>query len=175
MIQKQQVDKKDLTCGLILILFSTIAFFHLQGLPVRAAIFPQIMLAGIFILATLLLLKSLGFWAGAKRRQEEVQGGAKAEEEKKDESRPENLTLSLTTLATIIIYIALIPILGFFLSTIGFIFGILFVLKMRRYFLMAFLAIMTSTIVFVVFKTVMYISLPGGIFDPTEYLYRLIG
>jgi hypothetical protein len=40
---------------------------------------------------------------------------------------------------------------------------------------MAFLAILTSTVVFVIFKTVMYVSLPGGIFDPTELLYRFIG
>ena len=170
MIQKRQVNKKDLSSGLVLIIFSAIAFFHLQGLPIRASIFPQIMLGGIFLLAILLSLKSMGFLRRARPGQKETDGEASG-----SAPRPENLALVAVTLATIILYIVFMPILGFFLSTIGFLFAILVVLNMRRYFLMAFLAVITSTAVFVVFKTVMYISLPGGIFDPTEYLYKIIG
>lgn len=175
MIDKGYVNKRDLICGLILILFSVSAFIYLTDLPFRAAIFPQVMLAGIFSLASLLILKSLNIFFKTQSLPESGKAGAAAETPKQDQTNPEDKKALVATLVSITLYIVLMPVLGFLLSSILFLFTILFVLKMRRYFLMAFLAILTSSLVFVVFKTVMYISLPGGIFDPTELLYRLIG
>jgi putative tricarboxylic transport membrane protein len=174
-MNRYMINKKDLISGLVLIISAIFASFHLTNIPFRAAIFPQVMLWGILILSSLLVLKSLKF---AKiRRSDRRREIAKPVDEKGKETASEekDSVLIAASLITVGLYIFLLPILGFFLATILFIFAILFVLKMRRYVLMTFLAIVTSGLVFVIFKTVMYISLPSGIFDPTEYLYRLIG
>lgn len=173
MIDRTLVNKKDLMCGLVLIIFSVFTFLQLKDLPFRAAVFPQIMLTGIFVLAVLLTLRSLNIINKEKNRADRAEASS-GNDKKEGESQPQNIAILATTLLTIVSYIFLMPILGFFLATILFMFAILFVLKMRRYLLMAFLAVLTSSVVFVVFKTVMYISLPGGIFDPTELLYMLI-
>jgi hypothetical protein len=174
MNDETSLAKRDLICGLVLIVFSVVAFSQLTDLPFRAAIFPQVMLASIFTLAIILAVKSYRKMRLARgpSAEAEVIFGTVGEEKAPD--RPESNLLMTATVVTIALYIFFMPILGFFLSTIFFVFAILFTLKMRRFFLMAFLAVLTGTVVFVIFKTVMYVSLPGGIYDPTELLYRLI-
>lgn len=171
-MNKNKIAKKDFISGIILIILSGCGVFQLKDIPFRAAIFPEVMLGGIITLAILLILKSLNFTK--MHRQDEHGAIPETIDEKEKPSGDENSSLISASLLTMGLYILLMPILGFFLATIFFMFAILFVLKMRRYLLMAFLAVLTSAFVFVIFKTVMYISLPSGIFDPTEYLYRLI-
>lgn len=174
-MNRNKINKEDLISGLVLIISAVFALFHLTSIPSRAAIFPQVMLWGILILSGLLVLKSLSLAkiSRSDRRRETAEPGD--QKAKKTASEEKDSVLIAASLITVGLYISLLPILGFFLATIFFIFAILFVLKMRRYVLMTVLAIVTSGLVFVVFKTVMYISLPSGIFDPTEYLYRLMG
>jgi putative tricarboxylic transport membrane protein len=73
-----------------------------------------------------------------------------------------------------VMYIIAMDILGFVISTSIYLFAMLLFLGMRRYAVMILTSILTTAVIFVIFRTVMYIGLPAGIFDPTQLLYKLL-
>ncbi len=169
------IEKKELISGVVLIAFSLCALWQLKDLPFRAAIFPAVMLTGMGILSIILILKSFKKEKIDKPKPAATEAGNDEIEERISHGETINNKIILTTLSIIGLYVLFMPILGFFLATIFFIFIFLRVLNLRRYVLLVCMALSTSAIVFIIFKTVMYISLPSGIFDPTKYLYMMLG
>jgi hypothetical protein len=83
--------------------------------------------------------------------------------------------LTFGLLSITVVYIGLMDWLGFVLATFFYIGSMLLALGMRAYGLIFTISFGTCAVVFLVFKTIMYINLPSGIFDPTEYIYQILG
>jgi putative tricarboxylic transport membrane protein len=159
-------NKRDFFSGVIIIVFVAYGFFLLRGIPTKAAIFPQFMLAGMGVLAIILSISSVNW----KIKVKDDNNGKKLSS--KSVPRVEGKLLIFLCMLVVGLYVLLMPVLGFLISTALFIFTILFLQGMKRYFLMLIISLLTAIVVFLLFRTIMYISLPSGIFDPTEFVYQ---
>ena len=178
------IKKSDAISGLVILCFSGLGLYFAQHIPGSPSAFPMVTLSAMALLALLLIGNSLReVTRGGKTRDKLESELADGESETKSKSdnadghaKPKagkRLVLIGLLLITAI-YIAALGVIGFVISTPIYIFVMLFVLGMRRYGLMILISILTTATVFIILRTVMYLSLPGGIFDPTEYIYRLL-
>jgi hypothetical protein len=69
---------------------------------------------------------------------------------------------SLTSLFATVAYVLLMPFLGFIASTTIYLFFLMFLLKNRAFIKMGIVSILVSVGVFLLFKTVLHITLPTG-------------
>jgi|GEM_PF-685198 len=182
------INKPDLIGGFIVMAFCALAFFLGRGLPEEARAFPLFLLGCLAVLGACLAFNG---WRGKRvveksvfeielemedKVKSQAEAGQPAEPASVAEPKPEseNIFLIFLTVLLAVAYVAALPTLGFTLSTPIFIFVTLRLLGMRRYLTLVLISVLTTVTVFVVFKTVMYVSIPGGIFDPTELMYRYL-
>jgi hypothetical protein len=185
----QSIKKSDAVSGIVILLFCGIGLFFAEDIPGSPSAFPIATLSGMAILAIVLIGNALrgiireGKTLGKLESEPagEVPGDVESEEEPESgasdvpvKSRTAGRLLIIGLLMITAIYLVAMDFLGFVISTPIYIFVMLFVLGMRKYALMILISTLTTVVVFLIFRTVMYLSLPGGIFDPTEFIYRLI-
>ena len=160
-------NKGDFISGVIITIFVAYGFYLLRELPTKAAIFPQFTLTGMGVLGLILSIRSVNWRNKGKNKKTD------REVAPKPYPKVEAKLLVFLCLVVFGLYILLMPVIGFLISTVLFIFFILFLQGMKRFFLMLIIACLTALLTFLLFRTIMYISLPSGIFDPTEFFYQI--
>lgn len=185
----KSMKKSDAISGVVILVFCGVGLFFAKDIKGSPSAFPIVTLSGMAILALVLIGNALrGMIREGKSPAElesEPAGGvpagaileAASESGVSDtpvKSRIGGRLLIIVLLILTAIYLVAMDVLGFVISTPIYLFVMLFVLGMRRYALMILISLSTTVVVFLIFRTVMYLSLPGGIFDPTEFIYRLI-
>jgi hypothetical protein len=183
------VKKPEVISGLAILLFCGVGLFLIKNVCGFPSVFPVVTLICMSILALMLIGKALrerprrGKYMGESEQElsTETATRMRVEEELKPlnaetraEPRTPNLVLIVGLLTITVMYIIAMDILGFVISTSIYLFGMLLFLGMRRYAGMILTSILTTALIFLIFRTVMYIGLPAGIFDPTKFLYKLL-
>ncbi len=151
----------DVWISAALIIFS-VAFFSLTiSFPKQSAVFPRFFLVG-------LLLFSLIILAGGIRKTKLLKAADDKGNCGKLQGKEKNITFDelknpLVGLAFIIAYIALINILGFFVSTALFLASLMLKLKIKNYLLVALTTIGVTAFVYVLFVSQLKLIMPKGI------------
>ena len=162
-------NTSDLISGAIVIGFTFLGLMLSRGIPWRSAAYPIVVLIGMAMLGALLMFNAL------RARDLGVRASIKTDKDiQTRQERRKKRILIIGLLLLITLYIASMKFLGFILATALFFFCTLFFLGMRSYITISLISIVTSFFIFFIFRTIMYISLPSGIFDPTELIYRYI-
>lgn len=178
--------KSDVISGLCILVFCGLGFYFGRNLQGSAAAIPFVTLSGLGILSVLLIVSAFRRSESEEAPAMGHSGEASEELQRKDLAaeetavqgsqglprilREHNLGAPALIFLTILYIFAMQP-LGFTLSTPVYLFAMMLILGMRGYGKMLSIALLTTIISFILFRTVMYVSLPGGIFDPTEYIY----
>lgn len=148
----------ELSLGFIILSLGLIYFLLTKNLPIKDLIDSRFL---PYILSGFLLILSLI----------QISRGIKVVKYGKVKKREEDLDYStlIKTFATIILYIGFLNILGFIISTIIFLFLEFIILTPDRlkknYLLYLFIAIITSLIVYFLFRYGLNLILPRGIFN----------
>ena len=185
----ESMKKSDVFGGLIILAFCAVGLYFTKDIQGGPCAFPIVTLSGMAVLALLLIGSALiGGTRGGKTLdafESELAEGIAVDIESEKAAAPETATgpvkqkrkgagLIVGLLAITAAYLVAMDVIGFVISTPVYIFVMLFVLGIRRYIFMIVTSVLTVTVIFIVFRTLMYLSLPGGIFDPTEFIYRLL-
>jgi putative tricarboxylic transport membrane protein len=151
----------DLILGIIILAFGLIYFLLTQQVPERnvglvtARFVPNLLSIAMFILGSLQLI------AGFSKIKKFTEGPVEGDEEKVDYSTV------VKTLVSIVLYIALIDIVGFLIITAVFLFTQFIVLtpvdKKKNYVQYAVIAVATSVVIYLVFRNGLDLMLPAGI------------
>ncbi|MBQ9197170.1 MAG: tripartite tricarboxylate transporter TctB family protein [Clostridia bacterium] len=157
---------KDLILGIVMLLFSGFYLIYAQQIKTRPKLTPSY--ASAKIMPTLLgvLLAILSVFCI-------IQGirAMKAPEKKEDKSKKLNrgdVMAVVFTFAVIIGYILIMPILGFILSTVIYLFLQMLILapaEKRNYALFAIVAVVFTALVFVAFRIGLQQLLPRGVIE----------
>ena len=146
----------DVYIGILLVLLSVVLFPMTFKFPDTAGIFPQ------FILVVLCLLGIYTFvygFAEAKAERKKIEEG---QEIKNIFSWEEN-KLPLLGYALIVVYILLIDVLGFFVSTTIFMVGYMLFLKMRKPLTLMLVPLGVDVFVYFLFVMQLKLNLPSGL------------
>ena len=185
----KSMNKADVVGGLIILLFSAAGLYFTKDIQGGPCAFPVVTLSGMAVLALVLIGNALrGATRGGKTLEafeSELAEGIAVDFESEKATEPETEAgpakqkrrgggLIVGLFAITAAYLVAMDVIGFVISTPLYIFVLMFVLGMRRYIFMIVTSLVTVTVIFIVFRTLMYLSLPGGIFDPTEFIYRLL-
>lgn len=154
---------RDLILGVIMLLFSGFYLFNARQIKTRPKLTPSYASAQIMpiLLGILLALLSVACIIQGVRKLHEVSG---AEKEGTKRDRGDMIAVALT-FAVIIGYILILPVLGFCLSTLIFLFLQMLILapaEKRNYALFAIVAVVFTAIVFVAFRIGLSQLLPRG-------------
>ena len=154
---------RDLILGVMMLLFSGFYLFNARQIKTRPKLTPSYASAQIMpiLLGILLALLSVACIIQGVRKLHEVSG---AEKEGTKRDRGDMIAVALT-FAVIIGYILILPVLGFCLSTLIFLFLQMLILapaEKRNYALFAIVAVVFTAIVFVAFRIGLSQLLPRG-------------
>lgn len=172
--------KSDVMSGLAILLFCGLGLFFIKNVHGFPSAFPIVTLSCMGILALVLIVKTI-----RKRPKQGSSTGTAAHLRTKEEVKTLNaepgeepgvpdVGLIFGLLTITVLYIVAMGILGFTISTFIYLFMMLRFLGMRRYGVIILISTLTTAGIFVIFRTIMYIGLPAGIFDPTQFLYKLL-
>jgi putative tricarboxylic transport membrane protein len=137
----------DRITAVLLILCGIIGYFHSESFPRGAEIFPQLVFLFITLLAMRLLMASFGSYP-----EGEIFANV-------DFSRV------ITAIVFSILYVALIPRLGYVIATPLFLFALMFVMDQRSGPILALVPLGMTGVVFFVFKVLLEVPIPMGILD----------
>ncbi|WP_277679453.1 tripartite tricarboxylate transporter TctB family protein [Gracilibacillus dipsosauri] len=155
----------DLFSGLFLLTLSvvmyisTFSFRQLTASKIGSAFVPQIVAIGLFILSLILTINAFVQWKKEKQTREETV-------EKKDSIEKPSYSLVIISLILMGVYLFTMPTIGFLISTAVYLFIQIYLIApsdKRNPIPFAIVSIVTSTIIYFVFKNVFYLMLPSGI------------
>jgi putative tricarboxylic transport membrane protein len=161
---------KDIVASAFLMLFSAVMFVSSNSIMkltvsrVGADFAPKLVAIGIFILSVFYLINSIKQLKASKGREagelEDVAG-----EEQKEKKKISPLSV-LATIGLLVLYVALLPTIGFLITTVVYLFAQMYLLadeKERRIPLFLVTSVVTSVVVYFIFKSVFFLMLPAGI------------
>ncbi|MFC7062424.1 tripartite tricarboxylate transporter TctB family protein [Halobacillus seohaensis] len=143
------MNRPNLFIGVILIIGCSIYFYETISFPsselqmTSAAFIPRVYCIIMLILSAFLIASSF-----------------KGEEE--GESKPSFL-YSFIAIGLTVIYVALIPFIGFFITTLLFIVSLLVFAKVKSYIILSSVPIGTLAFIYIFFVKILNVSLPVGI------------
>lgn len=147
----------DVYAGVIILVTSLFFIVQAKGFPERAALFPYLIL-GLFIFFAILLL--INGFRKTTMRAKAIDVPAADDEEQLSFNM---IKMPVLILVTVTIYVILINVLGFFVSTAIFMIGILFALGMKSlkaYFLTI---VFTLLFIYLLFVKLLHVFLPTGL------------
>jgi putative tricarboxylic transport membrane protein len=161
---------KDIVASAFLILFSAVMFaasnniMKLTVSKVGADFAPKLVATGIFILSVFYLINSIKQLKGSGGEEAgELEQGA--DEEKKEKKKISPMSV-LATVGLLVLYVALLPAIGFLITTVVYLFVQMYLLadkKERKIPLFLVTSVVTSVFVYFIFKSVFHLMLPAGI------------
>jgi putative tricarboxylic transport membrane protein len=153
------VKKANIVCAVIGMVFSaaafamTLSFKQLQNIPVGPEFFPRYLASGLFLCCLALLIQ-------------QVKAGIKSDEPAPTISlRDKGMQRLLAGVAIIIGYALLWEVLGFIIATPLALFGLIFLLGLRRYPVMIIFSIAAMLVIFSAFRFFLGIDMPLGILE----------
>ncbi|WP_069870234.1 tripartite tricarboxylate transporter TctB family protein [Fusibacter sp. 3D3] len=150
------MKKNDFAMGIIGLILSSYVFFTARLFPespstlVGPSYFPIILSLGLFALCIILIIQSL-----VSKTEDKT--------ESIDLKSPGIMRSFASFLATIV-YVSLLQILGFMISSVLYLFFLMLLLKNKEYVKMSIISVVVSVAVYFIFKSVLHITLPTGIF-----------
>ncbi|SIT71403.1 tripartite tricarboxylate transporter TctB family protein [Edaphobacillus lindanitolerans] len=159
-----QAAKRDLVNALVVIVFCGIAYYGALQIPIRGAakteadFFPKIIIGLLLFLAVCLLVSAAyQLWKGKSAQREKV--AVAGFRQRFAENRKVILTFVIFA-----IYIFLLQEIGYFISSILFLFALylLLVPGKKRYVVGIIGAVLITVLLFVVFQYGLSVYLPGG-------------
>ncbi|MCT8137148.1 tripartite tricarboxylate transporter TctB family protein [Anaerobacillus sp. CMMVII] len=176
----------DVYAGIFLLAFAVV--YYLSSLSIKqltvskvgSQFLPQIVAGGIFFFSLILLIQGINKVRVQKKLDEvmeqserelaaeassDVETGSE-EIRSDDQDSPKKFLSVLITLSLIIVYVALMPFLGFIISTVLYLFIQMCLLAhetQRRYVLFLIISVFVSVSVYYVFKHLLYLMLPAGL------------
>lgn len=142
---------QDAFIGIGITIFSLYFYIKTGDIPTGADLFPQI------ILTTFGLLGIAIFISGLRK-------GKKQQEENNEEKlKVLELKLPMFSLLVIVIYIALLNVLGFFVSTTLFIIGFMIFYQMKSIKVIAMTVIIVNLFIYLLFVYQLNVQLPKGL------------
>jgi putative tricarboxylic transport membrane protein len=144
-----------------LLYVSTFSFKQLTISAIGSAFMPQIVAIGLFILSVVLFINAFIGWKKEKKSAEETE-----ESQIKEEKEKISYTLVFISLGLMVIYLFLISKIGFLIATSAYLFIQIYLISpddKRSPIKFAITSIVTSVLVYYVFKNVFYLMLPAGI------------
>ncbi|MFB5663645.1 tripartite tricarboxylate transporter TctB family protein [Alteribacillus sp. HJP-4] len=181
---------KDLAATIALLIVSvvmysaTFTFGRLTVSQIGPDFAPRIVAIAMFVLSAVLLFQTLLDWKKAKKlmsgpsvpehektkeekiAEEMLLEGTKVESSETRAQRASRYRNVLITTGLIALYIAVMPIIGFLISTIVYLFVQFCLLAQRKYWnipIFAILAILTSVVIYYTFRLGFELRLPSGI------------
>jgi putative tricarboxylic transport membrane protein len=161
---------KDIVASAFLILLSAVMFaasnniMKLTVSKVGADFAPKLVAIGIFILSVFYLINSIKQLKSSNgEAAEELEQGADVDKTEKKKISPMSV---LATIGLLILYVALLPTIGFLITTVVYLFLQMYLLadkKERKIPLFLVTSVVTSVFVYFIFKSVFYLMLPAGI------------
>jgi putative tricarboxylic transport membrane protein len=170
----------DIYASVFLLIFSGTMFVSSFGIKqlthsrIGSQFLPQVVSIGIFLLSLILLYQGIKQMKAIKKVEaldtknidEKQVVTAENVVIKEQHEDPKQYLGVVITLGLIIIYVALLPYLGFILASIAYLFTQMCLLahkSKRKYWLFLVISIMVSVSVYYLFKNVLYLMLPAGI------------
>jgi putative tricarboxylic transport membrane protein len=161
---------KDIVASAFLILFSAVMYaasnniMKLTVSKVGADFAPKLVAIGIFILSVFYLINSIKQLKGSS-------GGETGELEQEDDGdQKEKKKISplsvFATVGLLVLYVALLPIIGFLITTVVYLFAQMYLLadkKERKIPIFIVTSVVTSVVVYFIFKSIFFLMLPAGI------------
>lgn len=142
-----------------------IATYNIQQMTVSAIgadFAPRLVAGGLFILSFIMLITSI-----RKQKNPAAQAEEESDEDTEaDQSVPISKKSVLLTIGLLIGYVALIPIIGFLLMTVVYLFLQMYILaekSQRRIVLFLVISVISSGVIYYCFKNIFYLRLPAGI------------
>ncbi|HZH62718.1 MAG TPA: tripartite tricarboxylate transporter TctB family protein [Metabacillus sp.] len=161
---------KDLFASAFLIVFSIVMYIASNSIikltvsKVGADFVPKLVAIGMLILSVFYLIQSI---KKQIRLKNEVDTNASLEKENDTEEKKKISPLSvLATVGLLVLYIALLPYIGFLITTTVYLFFQMYLLAARterKIPLFVVISIVTSVFIYFIFKYVFYLMLPAGI------------
>ncbi|MGM0853438.1 MAG: tripartite tricarboxylate transporter TctB family protein [Bacillota bacterium] len=161
---------KDLFASVFLMIFSAVMYAASNSIKkltvskIGADFAPKLVAIGIFILSIFYLINSVKQLKGSSGvKPMEMETGAKKDQEGKKKVSPLSV---IATIGLLVLYIALLPIIGFLITTVVYLFAQMYLLadkKERKIPLFLVTSVVTSVFVYFVFKSVFFLMLPAGI------------
>lgn len=152
----------DVYSGIFFIVYAIVLFiatFSIRQLDVATIgsdFVPRLVLGGMFILSAILVIQGL-----RKRKAEEDHRSTE-----KEQGEKANYKSVLSTIALMIGYVALIDLLGFLISTVVYLVLQFILLTDRSHWkipMYVVIAIVTSGLIYYIFRMVLHVMLPTGI------------
>ena len=176
-------QRKDaILSGAAICALSLAVFILLWPLPAQPKIFPLCMnafvgIGGLFLICRAWLQDSD---SNAEEAAAEAEGLVEAElsvgaDRSETSERPIPSSPPWAVMTFIAACFLVMPYLGFALTLPLLVFGLLCLAGVRRHLFMAVLTFALVAVAFIGFRLILYISIPEGIFDPTEYVFRFFG
>ncbi len=143
----------DVVIGLILILFSGWFWFLSLAFPEAAQMFPQLFLTITFLLSVLLLVSSVA------EQTKKIKKG----ENQKEISFVRQFALPCKAYCIMVLYVAGIRLIGFFVATTVFMAVFMYFLKVRKPLVLVCVTAGMDLFLYVMFCVGLKLSLPSGI------------
>lgn len=156
--------------GIAGVLIGLVILFSTSSLPELSALFPRTVAGALIIAGAIECLRN--YVAGVRLEKHRIsiaaQGAAGApvepgvDEDTDSGSGGQNKPVLIFTVATVI-YVVLIPVIGFYVMTIVFLGGLMLALGIRKIFLYLGLPIILTAIIYLTFTVQLKVPLPEGV------------
>ncbi|MBZ4653560.1 MAG: tripartite tricarboxylate transporter TctB family protein [Peptococcaceae bacterium] len=151
---KKRIIHQDVYMSIAMLIFAIVALARTSVFPAEAAHFPRLIL-GLLIVFTLWTL-----YEGIKKTKAINADGTGADKVIK---LPQ-LTLPMATFLIVVVYTALIGILGFFTATTLFILGFMYFYQVRKVQTILLTLVGTNVFIYLLFVYQLNVPLPKGLF-----------
>ena len=141
----------ELIVGLCMIILEAVLFIASRNIPARSASYPMTLIVIAFVLTYTFMSRCV-----VRIRKE----GIKKEEQT---GEPGAMLQVIVTMGFIILYLIVMPYLGFVIATLVFVAGIMLYLGMRNILVLIFVPIGVTLFGYLVFNNILYIFLPRGV------------
>ncbi len=137
----------------IYVFFKASTFSKAPGTITGPGFFPMAIAVGLLIVSFLIILQ-----------QVLVKVDKKTDKKMNTLSlKDEGIRRSFISLVSTIAYVLIMPYLGFITATVLYLFFLMFLLNNRAYVKMGIISVLVSICVFLIFKTILNITLPAGL------------
>ncbi|MFC7684894.1 tripartite tricarboxylate transporter TctB family protein [Ureibacillus sp. GCM10028918] len=146
----------------IILFIATFSFREMTVSNVGPDFLPRIVAIALFILSFSLLIKAYV----QKKKEGEIQKAVSIESIPQKENKKEIYLLVITTLLLIVLYLIVMPSLGFLISTAVYLYIQIYLMapaEKRSHIKIGIVSVLTSVIVYFIFRNVFYLMLPSGI------------
>ena len=148
---------QDVYSGIVLLLITAIFYWQTFDLPDRAALFPE------FILYVLMFFSVAIIVNGIRKTKKERDGEEVAQTDDEERVTLSKIKMPLLMLSILVVYLIVLDIVGFFVTTSLLIALVLYILKVRKPLTYILTIVGVGLFIYVLFVYFLNVNLPQGI------------